>query len=654
VLKSRFGYRTNIPSVSASKGRPKQLSFKDGVNTYSDNDDLKPTELVGAIDARMVKIGRYKTRKGADRYSVPVGEAMSAELTAITGPSVFTVNGSQAIAQKLTVARTERITKAEVRIKSTTSSAGVLLVEYYTDNAGVPSELIGQSSIRPADVTSSFTWLPVYFIQAPAVTAAQVIWQVIRGQDAKCGNYEISTTTASTTALSSATAGAAWSVTTYSANVRLYTAPFSPVKGVQRAYRPNGLKVTTLAYGSSIATVNDSTGATTVIKADFNGAAVKYRSQMVQDAVYYVNGLEKPWKWDFTTFTQLTAAPYIPSLIMEHKGLLFFNDVEDKTRIFYSNFADYATFTITDFIYVPAPKSYDSVTAFGKLNGAFYVFARGNKFVLLGSDNDTFSLDEAPSQRGTFSQESVVFDSNFIYHADGEGVHKFNGTDDINLAEPFLEDYLAINNKDSIQLEVYRNRLYVFYAPAGAADNTECFVINLLLNRFESRDVNTPIGHTFSRYAQDDIFIQASNRVAGIYYGELNTNDYHNLGAPIQYELRTSYSHFDQAGSLKRIPKWRPQFPSVTGDYGVQVGYDKDSEGNPQFQTVSLSGSGARFNTGVLFNTGVRFAGQRMIEPKLHIPGTFNRLQRRYKHIAAREPVELDSEAMSIEVQRLI
>lgn len=654
MMRSRLGYRTPIPATTSTKAQTKQVSFKDGVNTYKDNDDLKPTELVAAIDARMVRIGRYKTRKGADRYSVPIGEAVNVQNTATGGASTVTINGTHAVAQKLTVASTGRLTKNEVNIRTTSTSSGTVLVEVYTDVSNAPGELLARSSIRSADIGSSFAYEPCYYMAAPLLEASDVVWIVVKGQNQDAGDYEVSTTTAATTALLSTNAGFTWSSTSYSANVKLSTSTDGGTKGVTRAYRPNGQKVTVMFAGSSAYTVNDSTGATTAIKTGMDAAATKYRARMVQDAIYWVNGLEKPYKYDFTSVTQITASPYIPSLIEEHKGLLFFVDADDKTRLYYTNFAEYETFTSTDFIYVPAPKSYDSLTALAKLNGVLYQFANRNKFALLGSDNATFSLDEAPSQRGTFSQESLVYDANYIYHADEEGIWQFNGTSEKNLAEPFLEDYLAIADKSTIQLDIYSNRLYIFHPSAGSAVNDQAFVHNLLLDKYEGLDRNTYVGRTFARYAQDNIFIQASNLVGALYYGELESNDYHNLGDQLQYELRSAYSHFGSSGQRKRIPKWRPTFASAGASYSVQAGYSVDLQTDVTWQDIALGGSGPRFNNGVLFNSGAVFGGTGTIEPtNLFIPGAFKRVQRRYRHIAAREPVEFDSEILTVESQRL-
>lgn len=656
MVKSRLGYRTQVPAVTSNKQQTKQLSFKDAVNTYLDNDDLPATQLAAAYDARFTKIGRYKTRKGLDRYSVPIGEAVNVQQTSTTGAGTANLSATTVYAKKITMASGGRVTRIDVNIRTGTSPVGTVLVELYDDNSGVPGTLLGRGSIASSAITSSLTYQTVYVVQAPAVTTSQVVWVVIKGQIGATG-YVISTTTNATTGLSSSNSGTTWTASSVDYNVKLYTSTTGGVKGVYRSYRPNGTKVSTFWHGTNAYTVNDGTGATTSIKSGLSGSATVYRAQMVQDALYFVNGYEKPYKYDFSTVTQITSAPYTPSLIIEHKGLLFFNDVDDKTRIFFSNFALYDTYTSTDFIYVPAPKSYDGLTAFAKLNGVLYLFARRNKFQLYGSDNATFSLDEATSQRGTFSQESVVYDANYIYHADDDGVHQFNGTDDKNLAEPFLEDYLAIPDKTSIQLEVSNNRLYVFYTPAGGADNTECFVINLLLGgKYESLDKNTVVGRTFSRYAQDDIFIQASNRVGALYYGEQSTNDYNNLGDQLKFEIRTGYSHFDTPGQLKRIPKWRPTFESATRQYSIQAGYAKDYAANVDSYTdVPLTGSGWRYDTGVHYDTGRLYSsGSQAVEPKtLFIGGFFKRVQRRYWHTAAREPVVFDTEILSLETQRL-
>jgi hypothetical protein len=272
-----------------------------------------------------------------------------------------------------------------------------------------------------------------------------------------------------------------------------------------------------------------------------------------------------------------------------------------------------------------------------------------------GDNNATWSLDEAPSQRGTFSQESVVYDADSIYHADNDGLWQFNGTEDKNLAEPILDFYLSILDKESIVLEKWGNRLYCFYTPNGGAVNSECIVFNLQLGLVESFDSNTYVGRAFARHDQEEHFLQGSSRVGAIYYGERTANGYDNLGAQLEFEIATGFTHFDTPGQLKRAPMWRPQFPSVSGRYGLEAGYATDLSTDVTWTDVDLAANNPRFNTGLKFNDGVHFATDRGITPRsLLISGEWLRLQRRYRHIAAHEPVEFDSEILSVETQRLM
>ncbi|MBM4644176.1 hypothetical protein GS464_16305 [Rhodococcus hoagii] len=188
ALRSRLGYRTRVPGVSSKRAQTKQLSFKDAVDTYTDNDDLKPTALRAAIDARFVNLGRYKTRKGLDRYTVPVGEDVDTEQKSTTGADTFTVDGKHSIAQMVTVVTGGAATKVEINVRSTDSSRGSLIVELYTDISGLPGTLIAQSSIAPSIIGTSFAYVPVHFVQAPLLVEDQTVWLVVRGQDENTGH----------------------------------------------------------------------------------------------------------------------------------------------------------------------------------------------------------------------------------------------------------------------------------------------------------------------------------------------------------------------------------------------------------------------------------------------------------------------------------
>lgn len=666
--RSRFGSRVrSLPVVgrtlrwmNSTGGQTTAVSFKEGVNSYADNDDVKPDQLVQATDARMVRIGRYKTRQGSDRYSVPIGEAINVQIT--TGSTQDgIVSSNSALAQLLTTTAAGRATRLDLLISQAPSASpvptGTVIIELRTNNSGAPGDLLATSSIAASAIpitASPSVYLPCYFMEAPLLSNATGYFVVIKGQAGNLGQYLVTTGAGSGLVLS-ANAGASWSARSGSALLKLYTSTDGGIKGIYRAYRVGGQKITFIAHGSSVYSVNDATGATTAVQTGMNSSATAYRFQLVQDTLYWVNGLDKPYKYDFTTASQVTAAPYVPSLILEHKGIVFYVDANDKTRLFFTNFALYDTFTSTDFIYVPAPKSYDYLTALAKLNGILYLFSNRNKFTLMGADNSTFRLDSAIGQKGTFTQESVVTDQNFMYFCSDDGVYKSNGTQETNIAEPVLDWYLSLPNKASCTVELSNNRLYIYYTPPGGADNTNCKVFNTLLGLWESDDTNTMISRVVARQTLDNLFIQGSNRVGALYWGELATNDYNNLGNVLNFEIRTAYNHFGAPGDAKRIPKWRPKFAGQTGLYSGQAGYSVDMNADATFLDVPMGSNGPRCDTGLKTDNGVLVGGLNTIEPTtLLIPGNFKRLQRRYKHVAAREPMEFDAEILEYQVQRLI
>lgn len=641
--------------MNSAGGVSQTMSFNDGINSFSDNDDVKPTAVVQATDARMIKIGRYRTRQGSDRYSVPIGEASNVAVTPTTGAGTAAVSTTNYLAQAVTATATGRATRIDLTLASQTGATGTVIIELHSSLDVTDSTLLARTSIASSAISTTATSLPAYFMEAPLLSSGTTYYVIIKGQKDNQGSYLVSTTTAATTLSVSTNAGVSWATTATAANLNLYTSTDGGVKGVFRAYRVGGQKLTLMFHGTSAYTINDTDGTTTLIKSGMSSSATIYRTAMAQDALYWVNGQEQPYKYDFTNVTQVTASPYNPFLILEHKGIVFYVDANDKTRMFYTNFGLYDTFTSTDFIYVPAPKSYDGLTALAKLNGVLFLFANRNKFHLLGADNSTFSLNQSTGTKGTFSQESVVQDLNFVYFASDDGIYRFNGTQDTNISAPIQDWYMSLTNKQNITLQLANNRLYVYYTPVGGADNTNCRVFNTLLNIWESDDTNTMISRTIARQNADGAFIQASNRVGALYWGELASNDYNNLGNILNFEIRTNYGHFGAPGDSKIIRKWRPKFMAQTGSYTGQAGYAFDLADSATFLDVPMGGNGPRCDTGLLCDNGVLVGGLATIEPTtLQIPGRFKRLQRRYKHAAAREPMEFDGEILELQTQRLI
>jgi hypothetical protein len=379
----------------------------------------------------------------------------------------------------------------------------------------------------------------------------------------------------------------------------------------------------------------------------------------VNDVLYWVDELSKPHKYDPATSTAsiVTTAPENASNIIVHKGLVFYVSAVDPSKSFYTNFGLYDTFTSTDFLYVDAPKTGDPIKAMARLMGNLFYITRKSKYILYGAENATFRLDNAVGQKGTFSQESVAYDQNHIYLASDDGIYRFNGAEEVNIAEDVLDWWMSLTSKANTTLELYNNRLYVFYTPVGEAANSTCRVYNILYNIWESEDTSTHVARTYTRYDTDNYFVQGSNRCGMLMLAEQSTNDYTNMGEPFTYELRTRYDHYGSPAQFKRCPAFRPHFDAISGTYSVQVGYATDYSDSPNYVDIDLQGSGPRFNTGETFDSGAIFGGSQQINPldsSLAIPGEWRRLQIRYKHYAAREPVSFDGHILNVETQRII
>lgn len=646
-----------MPSTTTRKLQTKDFEYVKGFNTNTSNDDVPQDQWRYISDSREIEIGKWKTRQGNDFWSVPIGEAVNVQQTSTTGASDFAFNATTRFAKKVVALADGRLTALEINIKNASTATGTVVLALYSDSAGAPSTELFRTTIAGSSVTGAYQYLKGRSITCPQITNGTTYWVVGFVQDGGSGSYSISTTTNASTGLSSSNGGTTWAAASLDFNVKLSTSTSGGVKGLVRLRRPNGTSYTFFAHSTSIYSVNEGTGVTTAVDTTISASSTVVRFAYVNDVLYYVDGFSKPHKYDFATATIITAAPENTNNIVEHKGIVFYTSADNEGKVYFTNFAAYDTYTSTDFFYVPAPKTADQLVAKFKLNGLLFLVTRNNKHVLYGAENATFRLDQAIGQKGTFSQESVAYDQNSAFLASDDGIYQFNGASEKNIARDVLNWWTALNTKTTVRLELWNNRLYVFYTPNGQAQNSMCRVYNVEYGVWESEDTLTYVGSTFSRNDVNNYFLQGSNLVGMVMLGELATNDYCTMGEPLTYELRTRYDHYDAPAQYKRAPFFRPHFDAVSSSYSVQIGYATEYSDAPTYANLNLQGSGPRFDTGYTWNSGITFNGSQQINPMDSgpgIPGEWRRLQLRYKHYAAREPVSFDGHVLDIEVQRLI
>lgn len=305
----------------------------------------------------------------------------------------------------------------------------------------------------------------------------------------------------------------------------------------------------------------------------------------------------------------------------------------------------------------PAIKTGDPLTAMFNLGGVIYFLTRRNKYYMYSQTADVWTQQTSSAQHGTFSQESCVCDLNYAYYANDDGIYIFDGSSESSITQNTIQStYDAINGKESIVLELYGNRLYAFYSSAGNGVNDSCLVYNVNLKLWESFDTGLPVSATIGRQTASNRFICGSSCFGQLYTFENQTNEYADLGAPIDFDIETAYWHFGTPSQLHRVTKWRPEFATVSGNYSVKCGYALDFTDNVKYAfSINLQDQSI-IQESYVWDNPPAYGNQTTPTRLTTIPqvnGQFYRCQFRFQHHASFEPVTFKAQTVACETQRL-
>lgn len=305
----------------------------------------------------------------------------------------------------------------------------------------------------------------------------------------------------------------------------------------------------------------------------------------------------------------------------------------------------------------PAIQTGDPITAMFNLGSVIYIMTRRNKYTLYYQDATVWTPGRSNAQNGTFSQESIVCDLNYAYFASDSGIFVFDGSSETSITETSIQNtYDAIKGKESIVVELYDNKLFVFYSSTGNGVNDSCLVYNLNLNVWESFDTGTYVSAAIARQSPSNRFICGHSRLGMLLLAESQDNAYDNLGGALQFDLDTAYHAYGTPSQLKTITKWRPEFATTGKPYTVACGYAMDfSEIVKYAFSVNLKNNNVVADPYVWDNPsnyGLDIVPTKMsFIPKVY--GQFRRCQIRYQHHAAFEPVNFKSHTVTIQTQRI-
>lgn len=649
-----------IPRTGSPRSSYEMNDYSLGMNDFLSNDKFPLKDRDSnwwrlAQDARIPTFGEYGNRKGFDFHSAAVGETIDVQQTSTTGAADQDFSETARFAKKITFTTTGRCNRLDINLKNSAAATGTVIIELWSNVSGAPGVLLARSSIAASDIDTSYGYEVARLVEAPAVTATDY-WVVGYVQATSSGSYKVSSTTNASTGLTSTDSGATWAASSEDYNVKAYLATDSISKGLHRAYKSDGTAVTLLAHGTTLSSVNEVTGALTSIKTGLNSSATHYRFVTINDIVYYINGFDGLRKWNFTTESQVSATNY--THLTDHKGLLFLVTKDDPNKMIWSNFGDYETFTSTDLQYIPSPKTGDPITAILPLNGYLLIWTRNNKYILSGDDNATFRLDEAPDQKGTFTQETVAWDKNFAYYLSDDGVYRTNGSEAQLLSENIYKTILELPNKDEACMVVNKGRLYLWYTTDGASANSNCYVWNLNFSSksdtVESHDNNAYVTRAITAYNDDNALLVASSLIGQVYWQELDSNDNTNLGGDIEFELDTHYMMFESPAVLKEIRHWVPRFKAQSGNYTIDVEYAYDLRDNWQtYSSPSVLGSGYLWGDADTVWGAFTWGTSAETQANLYVPGEYRRIALRYKHYATRQPQVFLGHSLVVESRRI-
>ena len=719
AVKSNFTGR-NIPSLTAKKSQPMTTNFARGIYTYKPNDTMDSSEVRLAQDARFDRVGEYGTRLGYKQLCEPIGKSqlsyngdgnVSVVPASQVKPCEFTGVGNNLIYS----------VKVYVRRVAGNTSYVVPKITLSIDGEEVASSCIKSESLSSLTHEVVFNNCPNLFngekltvslgvqtgsldaLEARVNGAGQMLCYIYTATEGSVGNvFEANIDgdksilfTFGGTLYWQNSAGTVASIRTLPDGVtkvrfsqNLNTIRYVDGKEAPHLLTPtvsNGVVTAWVDTAIDVTDLQTDTPLNVTMSNIMNGTAdnlIYFATDPDTEALWtYPYGYSYAKSPAFSTTATIQGNPgdtlTINSSTISPSGIAVGDwitgqgtSTAEVTAISGSTvrltivdttpqtISSYDKFSVDFYQNFPAILTGDPLTAMFNLGGVLYFMTRRNKYQMYSQSADSWTQSASNAQNGTFSQESVVCDLNYAYFANDNGIYIFDGASESSLTENSIQNvYDAIPNKESIVLDLYKNRLYVYYPSIEGGVNDHCLVYNINLKVWESFDSNTWVSATSARQNASNRFICGHSRVGVLMLNESVTdNDYSDMGQAIAFNLETSYQHFGTTSQQKRISKWRPQFATTTQPYTIECGYSLDYTDQVKYAfSIDLLRQVPVITNHVWDNPsdyGVPAIPTRhTTTPKVN--GEFYRCQIRYQHIAAFEPVIFRSHTLTVETQRI-
>lgn len=582
-----------------------------------------------------------RTRKGSRRLSTPIGETLNVQNVASSTGDV-TFDETNWIAEQFTPSSSGALTKLEFEIKSSVAGGGHVIVDIYSDNAGVPGDLLAQGSIYAGTITSSYQYLPAYFIDAPSLVSGTPYWHRLRVQEGGTAVYAVNKTAASG-GYSTVDPGTIYTSLGYTWRYKSYLATAGTILGYTRRYPQNKANRTLFAFGTDVYSVTNA-GVATSISSAIHANAEKVRFAQIDDKTMWVDGNNTAKEWDGTTVSAVSNVAGTPTHIIVHQQRVFFVPADDPTRVNFSALNDRTSYPSVNFFYVPSPKSPDHIAGWRVFQDNLVILTHETKHIVYGSDLSSFTRKEAIGTKGAVSDEAIAVDRNYIYFmADDKHIYRFNGVEDEILSEKVEPLLQSINDTSKVRLHLYRNQLRVYY-PSGTDNQSEDMLL-LELSRKESNkylqwfhDTGRPVCGSLEWNLDNNELIEFSSKVGAMYLGETDESD---LGKAIDFKYWTHYKAYGSGAAKDRVKRFRPFVRPTDASYTMQIGKDIDFNNDPTMVPYTVDPGGALWG-GFDWNDGTLWGDNTaLVDDKVAMSGRGKFTQYRFENNKVDCPVEL-------------
>lgn len=676
---SRFTRSRVIPSIATTKSSPVTVNFAKGVNTYAPNDTIDASELNLAQDARFNRMGEYKTRKGLSKLCAPVGEAIIYDnLSALDEDATYAMTSIDEMSGincsiKHKAGAGNVFYSLKLRISADNYEYGVLQINLKPSKDS--SQVLATSCVDPDLISTEAKDIDVIFMQAPETNISSV-WVEVKQQNEGKRGYRIGTRQGDLLCqMTSATKGRVTSI--YEANLSNTTGSETDCSVLFTFCKDGDTSGNETMYRLK---EDGSVVELTTIKTD--GRPVRYSQEasivrcVFGEAPLALNPTDLTssigWKAesiktvDLATDTDLEIK--VSNIINGTQDNLLYFDKETNTQAVWTypygfNHKDKVINSFDKFDRdfrqnFPSINTGDPLTAVFNIGNVLYIATRRHKYQILFDTVESWSQAACAANGGAFSQEAVVNGTDYVYFANDDGIFQFDGYTELSLTKNKIQNiYDELDNKEKIRLEIHGNRLYTLCPNKNPERSGKCLVYNIKLGLWESFDTNLYVSAMFARKSSSRRFICGHSRMGMLMLAESTDNKHDDMGAPLQFELRTAYLHYGTPSQYKRIMKWRPEFSTTKTGYSVRCGYALDLTDDVKYAfSVNLK-DGFVWRGQHVWDYPDNMVTYATSENKLavttKIHGKFRRCQLRYQHYAAFEPVTFKSHTVTIQTQRI-